>query len=167
MGVRQLPVSGSSGCEEQTLFHIQPRFRHAHARSRKGETPVPGAEGRGQLTEKLPWRRQWIGYGADGRGLRRAKPRSRVSQWQLLPSLPSAGKGGGLHLQLLLSCRKGVSPGAQTRLLALRQTSRLQAGMSPQRGARLSRRITASGKCEVLNGLARRDMQTDGCEKLF
>lgn len=61
---------------------------------------------------------------------------------------------------------KGVSLATQIRLLALQQTSRLPAGMSPQHRARLSGRITASGKCEVPNSLAPGDTQTDGCEKL-
>lgn len=126
--------------------------------------PVRGqAEGRGRLTKRLSWRRWWIRYRANGCGLHRAKPRSPVSQWQLLPS---AGKGGGLHLQLLLSCRKGVSPGTQICWLALQQTTCLRAGMSSQCRARLSGRITASGICEMPNSLTPGDTQTDGCEKL-
>lgn len=106
------------------------------------------AEERGQLT----WRRWWVGNGANGRGLRRAKkPRSWVSQWKLLPV---AGKGSGLNLQLPRLMGKALP-------WELQQTSRLQAGMSPQCKARLSARITVPG-----NSLAHRDMQTDGCKKL-
>jgi len=38
--------------------------------------------------------------------------------------------------------------------------------MGPQRGARLSGRITVPGKCEVLSSLMPSDTQTDGCEQL-
>lgn len=99
---------------------------------------MPGrTEGRGQLAERPPWRRWQVGNRGDGCGLRRAKLCSRLSQWQLLavvaktwaPSAAPPPQG------------KGVSPGIQTQWLALPQTSRPQAGTSPQRGAQLSGRI--------------------------
>lgn len=105
------------------------------------------AEERGQLH----WRRWWIGNRANGRSLCRAKLRSWLSQWKLLLV---AGKSSGLHLQLPHPMGKALP-------WELQQTSRLQAGMSPQCKARLSGRRTVPG-----NGLARRDMQTDGCKKL-
>lgn len=114
----------------------------------QGETQVGGqVEERGQL----PWKRWWVGNRANGLDLRRAKLRPWVSQWKLLLL---QGKSSGLHLQLPRLMGKALP-------WELQQTSRLQAGMSPQCKARLSGRITVPG-----NGLTNGDMQTDGCKKL-
>lgn len=132
-------VRFQQGWGANTVLHPAPISTFLCSKQEE-ETPVVGqAEEKGQL----PCRRWWVGNVPNGRGLCRAKLRLSVSQWKLLLV---AGKSSGLHLQLLRPMGKALP-------WELQQTSRPQAGMSPQCKARLSGRRTVPG-----NSLTRRDM---------